>query len=678
MTAATLQRLRADFFGFASKGCVWDLYELGPVLGAWRRRARSWVTCGVFRHLALTHALHGLPDGASVANSPPAPRTPPCCARRVRKRAKASAAQSFVARLCPKLASPSSPNTHAQLKPAVPSHLPGTGNYAVVRRCVHRDSGEALAVKVVRLPPDLAQGGPETLPPCASPPDGETDLDAEDIFKEVAVLRSLDSPHVLRLRQYYLSPGGNTLYVVTDLFAGGQLLHALLAQGEEAYSERDARHAFAALLRGLNHLHARGVTHRDVKLDNLLLATAGDLGTVRIVDFGMAAACFEDRPEDESGMTWLCGSAAYMAPEVATRAGPYTCAVDLWSAGVVLHLLLTGLMPFAAPSALSEGEDPDDALLEAARAVGWVVSYDGPEWRGVSPAARAFVAQLLTVDPTQRLTATAALMHEWIAADVPGTGSLSGTLSQLRRFALTLELPSFTLPPGTFLADAAACAFAAHGGLLDGHTVFLIKKGTVEVLVDDAEDETPRSVCSADSGRLSSAGSGRLRRVCSRGAGELVGELQALVDSQGRLSFPTSADAPRPSVPPKLGGPSLKFAAQRRLSSGSCDEEAPLTPAQPHCPSPWDSPPPSSHPFHDQLGIMASEGSHKGLNLLRSAALRVGSTPVELVALQREDLAWALAQDNGLAQEVARFVRVRSTGDLQTLMMKAPSVAPSA
>lgn len=109
-------------------------------------------------------------------------------------------------------------------------------------------------MKIMRLPPgafDDAASTPrqERFPPGATPPVGDTDLELEDVLKEVAILRCLDSPVVLRLREYFLSPEKTALYIVTDLLPGGQLLHALLNRGE-AYSERDARAAFKAVREG--------------------------------------------------------------------------------------------------------------------------------------------------------------------------------------------------------------------------------------------------------------------------------------------------------------------------------------------------------------------------------------------------------------------------------------------
>ena len=318
----------------------------------------------------------------------------------------------------------------------------------MVRRATHKKTKQAVAVKILRLPPSMRALVAGTAPPAPRASEGEAAdeeaLDEEDILKEVAILRDLDSPFCIRLIAYYLGPAeAGVIYLVQELLPGGPLLEALLAH-EGAYSEREARLGFEALLRGLHYLHLRGITHRDVKLDNLLLAKEADLSSAKLVDFGLAASSFEASPADENGMRWMCGSAAYMAPEVATRKVPYTCAVDMWSAGVVLHLLLTGLTPFPA------GKDDEDTL-RAAKEKRFAVRLDGPEWQNVSMAAKDLVTKLLTVKPESRINAARALMHPWVSPPPsrPGSfrcvdGNLAHTMSQLRSYA-AVRLASLTI-----------------------------------------------------------------------------------------------------------------------------------------------------------------------------------------------------------------------------------------
>lgn len=90
------------------------------------------------------------------------------------------------------------------------------------------------------------------------------------------------------------------------------------------------------LLDAVAHMHSHGISHRDLKLENLVFGRAGHISTVSIVDFGLAkAARARERMEGVTGTLW------YTAPEV-LKGVPYSPVVDLWSLGVVGYLVLTG------------------------------------------------------------------------------------------------------------------------------------------------------------------------------------------------------------------------------------------------------------------------------------------------------------------------------------------------
>jgi CRP-like cAMP-binding protein len=227
-------------------------------------------------------------------------------------------------------------------------------------------------------------------------------------------------------------------------------------------------------------------------------------------------------------------------------------------------------------------------------------------------------------------------VHPWVCTDaVGGKVDLSGALARLRRFVAVANMPSVVLPPGTILTSP--------------HGAYLIKTGTVDVLVPESEE----SVVDQDASLKRP-----LRRVASRGAGQLVGELAVMhVDSSGRLTFTGHGEhsgrngthnAPAPvsscSMPttPSLSrdGSTVSGDALHRRSLSSQGESV------------------------DQ-GSM--EGSTKGMQMLRTAFLRT-ATPVEVIPLQREDLEFALGQDVKMAQEVARFVTAESHHDLQAVL----------
>jgi serine/threonine protein kinase len=93
--------------------------------------------------------------------------------------------------------------------------------------------------------------------------------------------------------------------------AGGELLHAVAQIG--SYGENDARLCFQQLLQGVAYIHSHSITHRDLKLENLLLERPGDISRIRIVDFGLAKGRTSGNLLD---MDTVCGTPGYVAPEI--------------------------------------------------------------------------------------------------------------------------------------------------------------------------------------------------------------------------------------------------------------------------------------------------------------------------------------------------------------------------
>ena len=567
LSTPAFRALLADFHARAATGAFDAAYELHTVVGA----------------------LHiEVPPGAVASR-------PRLLLRRVR---------GLMHALLPACAQPDMPGAWLRV---------GAGTFGIVHRATHRASGDAVAVKILPMPACLRPPeAPGNAAPAASDEDSVSRglrLDAEDVLKEVHVLcrlRAGGEPHpgVLRLREHYVSAADDTVRLVTDLLPGGPLLEALLSRGGSAYDEHDARTAFAPLLRALHHLHSRGVTHRDVKLDNVLLRVPGDLGSGVLIDYGMASTDFEGAaagPGAGGGMRWLCGSSAYVAPEVADRRIPYTNACDIWSAGVVLHLLLTGLTPFPA------GDDDDDALL-LARAAAWTAKFDGPEWAPVSSPARELCASLLSVDPAVRPSASRALMHPWLvdeppagnAAPAPRVSGLHSTLLQLRLYAKQVGMPVVEFAKGAVLGTAGArCT-----------NVYLIKSGTVEVLLPPPEGAAPGA---------------QPHVVARRGPGELVGEMD--LSSAGKL----------------VAAPTMPRTDMAHLQSDGAAKGS-----KPEAADSW-------------MAIMrAKRAASKWVGARRRTTLRA-ATDVRAVVVGSRDFQWVLQHDHAIAEEVERFVGGNAT-----------------
>merc|ERR550514_1237430 len=109
-------------------------------------------------------------------------------------------------------------------------------------------------------------------------------------------------------------------------------------------NEHDLAHIFKCMLLGVQHLHECGVVHRDIKPANLLLVAGDSLSNrpvVKVCDLGLAT-----KLPTRGGLTEVCGTAPYMAPELLKKQNAYQTSVDFWSAGVTAYLMLLGGFPY--------------------------------------------------------------------------------------------------------------------------------------------------------------------------------------------------------------------------------------------------------------------------------------------------------------------------------------------
>jgi hypothetical protein len=212
----------------------------------------------------------------------------------------------------------------------------GSGGYAVVRRAVRKQDGEAVAVKIMRVgkPHDSSsEEDEEDADDAEQTNESYTNaaLSFEEIMTEIEVVQQLHHDNIVNIYEYFIHRG--SCFIVMKLLRGKELMDALLEHGP--YTETDVRVMMGSLLDAVAYMHLMGVTHRDLKLENLVLSRAGDLSSVTIVDFGLAkAARAREKMED------VCGTLWYYAPEI-VNAKPYTPLVDEWALGVAMYLLLT-------------------------------------------------------------------------------------------------------------------------------------------------------------------------------------------------------------------------------------------------------------------------------------------------------------------------------------------------
>lgn len=249
----------------------------------------------------------------------------------------------------------------------------GRGRFGTVFRCFKPSSGEYFACKSIDK--DLLTDS----------------TDRECLEKEPKTMVLLSS-HPNTVRLYDVFEDENSLHMVMDLCDSTDLYQVI---SKSSMSETEASSIMKSLMSSLAHCHARGICHRDVKPDNVLFDSSYKL---RLADFGSAEWFGDGRT-----MTGVVGTPYYVAPEVLMGMG-YNEKVDVWSAGVIMYIMLAGFAPFYGESAAEIFE----AVLRGN------LRFPTRVFRSVSPAAKDLLRKMLCRDASRRLSAEQVLRHPWI------------------------------------------------------------------------------------------------------------------------------------------------------------------------------------------------------------------------------------------------------------------------
>ncbi len=203
--------------------------------------------------------------------------------------------------------------------------------------------------------------------------------------REIETMKAVDNEHVVKLHEVIETP--ETIFFIMELADRGDLLDFI---NERKYlSERLARGFFSDLVKGIDHCHTRGVVHRDLKCENLLLDSHMRL---KISDFGFARRY-------NGNLRTFCGSFAYAAPEV-ILGNPYNGPLaDIWSMGVILYAMVTGRLPF---------KDTSTSVLMADIAAG--VKFSSRH----TDKLRSLVTRILTFLPHDRADMAYIQGHPWM------------------------------------------------------------------------------------------------------------------------------------------------------------------------------------------------------------------------------------------------------------------------
>ncbi|XAR55752.1 Non-specific serine/threonine protein kinase [Bertholletia excelsa] len=249
--------------------------------------------------------------------------------------------------------------------------LLGCGAFAKVYHGRNVRTGQSVAIKAVSKQKVLKGG-----------------LTAH-VTREISILRRLRHPHIVRLFEVLATK--TKIYFVMEFAKGGELF-AKVAKGR--FSEDLSRRYFQQLISAVGYCHSRGVFHRDLKPENLLLDENWDL---KITDFGLSAIRDQIRPDGL--LHTLCGTPAYVAPEILAKKGYDGAKVDVWSCGVILYVLNAGYLPFNDPN-----------LMVMYRKI-YRGEFRCPKW--TSPDLRRFLSRLLDTNPDTRITIDEIVHDPW-------------------------------------------------------------------------------------------------------------------------------------------------------------------------------------------------------------------------------------------------------------------------
>ncbi|XP_053306540.1 calcium/calmodulin-dependent protein kinase type II subunit gamma isoform X3 [Spea bombifrons] len=274
----------------------------------------------------------------------------------------------------------------------------GKGAFSVVRRCVKKSTNQEYAAKIINTKKLSAR-------------------DHQKLEREARICRLLKHPNIVRLHESISEEGFH--YLVFDLVTGGELFEDIVAR--EYYSEADASHCIHQILESVNHIHQHDIVHRDLKPENLLLASKCKGAAVKLADFGLAI----EVQGDQQAWFGFAGTPGYLSPEV-LRKDPYGKPVDIWACGVILYILLVGYPPF--------WDEDQHKLYQQIKAGAY--DFPSPEWDTVTPEAKNLINQMLTINPTKRITADQALKHPWVCqrSTVASMMHRQETVECLRKF----------------------------------------------------------------------------------------------------------------------------------------------------------------------------------------------------------------------------------------------------
>lgn len=262
------------------------------------------------------------------------------------------------------------PSSSAVMDMYMVGKVVGVGSYGKVRAAWHRLTSSKVAIKTY----DKSKL--------------KDPAHWKRVHSEIKIMEQISHPRIARMYEAVETP--KRMHLIMECLDGGNLCSYVKAK--RRLSEEESKRIFFQILQAIEYLHSLGVSHRDVKLENVLFESDRD---IKLIDFGFSTVC-----QPGKKLKVFCGTPSYMAPEIVRRSEYEGKPVDMWSMGILLYALLCGCFPFRAKAY-------PDLYRRIARG-----TFPMPE--ELSAPVKDLLKQLLTVDADQRITAHSALRHSWL------------------------------------------------------------------------------------------------------------------------------------------------------------------------------------------------------------------------------------------------------------------------
>ncbi|XP_071721121.1 calcium-dependent protein kinase 20-like [Rutidosis leptorrhynchoides] len=275
----------------------------------------------------------------------------------------------------------------------------GQGQFGTTLLCVEKETGKEFACKSIAK---------RKL---------TTKEDVEDVRREIQIMHHLAGhPNVISIVGAY--EDAVAVHVVMELCAGGELFDRIIQRGH--YTEKKAAELTRIIVGVVEACHSLGVMHRDLKPENFLFINEQEEAPLKTIDFGLSMFF---KPGEM--FTDMVGSPYYVAPEVLRKFYSQEC--DIWSAGVIIYILLCGVPPF--------WDETEQGIFE--QVLKGDLDFASEPWPSISESAKDLVRKMLVRDPKRRLTAPEVLRHPWVQDNgtAPDKPLDSAVLSRLKQFS---------------------------------------------------------------------------------------------------------------------------------------------------------------------------------------------------------------------------------------------------